>query len=75
MSNALQSSNISKHLLENENLPVTVNKYSRTRPENSWPGMTGGSTYWGTSAPLPVLQKRYNPKTTDNHLVEMGTDH
>ena len=24
--------------------------------------MTGGSTYWGTSAPLPVLQKRFNPK-------------
>ena len=53
-------------MLENENLPVTMNNYSRTRPENSWPGMTGGSTYWGTSAPLPVLQ---------NHLVEMWMDH
>ena len=59
-------------MLENENLPVTMNNYSRTRPENSWPGMTGGSTYWGTSAPLPVLQKRFNPKTKTTIWLKCG---
>ena len=49
-----------------------MNNNSRTRPENSWPGMTGGSTYWGTSAPLPVLQKRFNPKTKTTIWLKCG---